>query len=150
MAKVILTSDDFGLSQIYNDKIVEMLQFGYLTSVSVMVKRISEKQNSQIQTLIDIYKSKEISIGLHLELSELDYLNDIEKQWLLFETIFCFCPNYLDLHKSNHFKGNFNDIAKFCNSKNIPFRKYSSVSTFVNTPTNSITDRKSTRLNSSH
>jgi len=138
MTKIILTSDDFGLSQIYNEKMIEMLQLGYLTSISVMVKRISEKQISQVQTLIDIYKNKKISIGLHLELSELDYLNNIDEQWLLFETIFGFYPNYLDLHKDDRFKGDFNEIAKICNSKKLPFRKYSSTNIFVNAPTNSI------------
>ena len=138
MAKIILTSDDFGLSQIYNEKIIEMLQLGYLTSVSIMVKRISEKQNLQVQTLIDIHKNREFSIGLHLELSELDYLNDINEQWSLFEAIFGFSPNYLDLHKDDRFKGDFNEIAKFCNSKNLPFRKYSATNIFVNAPTASI------------
>lgn len=138
MTSVILTSDDFGLSQIYNDKIIEMLQFGYLTSVSAMVNRITRKQTLQVEKLKDIYKNKDISIGLHLELSEYIFLTELKTQWSLFETIFGFYPDYLDLHKNNTFKGNYNEIAKFCNLQNIPFRKYSLTSIPVNTPTLSI------------
>lgn len=138
MTRVILTSDDFGLSQIFNEKIIEMLEFGYLTSLSVMINRITKEQTLQVQKLKDIYKNEDISIGLHLELSELDFLNEVNIQWTLFETIFEFCPDYIDLHKSNAFMGNYNEIAKFCNSKNIPFRKYSSTSTPVISPVFSI------------
>jgi predicted glycoside hydrolase/deacetylase ChbG (UPF0249 family) len=138
-AKVILTSDDFGLSKLYNEKIIEMLQIGYLTSVSVMIKKISEKQISQVNTLIDTAKNKDISIGLHLELSELDYLNEVNIQWSLFETIFGSSPDYLDLHKSNCFKGDYNELAKFCNLKNIAFRKYLATNIPVDSPTFSIT-----------
>jgi len=138
MGRIILTSDDFGLSQIYNEKIIEMLQLGYLTSTSVMVNRITEKQTLQVEKLKAIYKIKDISIGLHLELSECNFLDEIKTQWALFNTIFRFSPDYLDLHKNNTFEGDYNEIAKLCNLKNIPFRKYSLTSTPVNTPTLSI------------
>lgn len=137
--KVILTSDDFGLSLMYNEKIIEMLQFGYLTSVSVMIKRVSKEQTSQINKLIDINKSKNISIGLHLELSELNYLNEVQVQCSLFKTFFGFYPDYLDLHKSSSFKGNYDILAKYCNLKQIAFRKYSLTTIPVASPTLSIT-----------
>ncbi|MDR1005309.1 MAG: ChbG/HpnK family deacetylase [Bacteroidales bacterium] len=139
MIKLILTSDDFGLRKVYNEKIIEMLQLGYLTSVSVMVKRISEEQISQVHTLKDIDKNQDISIGLHLELSESNYLNEIEEQWSLFEVIFGFCPDYLDLHKNHSFKGDYNALAKFCNLKDIAFRKYPQTSRYVKQPTCTIT-----------
>lgn len=136
---IILTSDDFGLSTIYNEKILEMLESNYLTSTSVMVNRISAKQTYQINELISINKNNCISIGLHLELSEIDYINEIQLQFGLFEKYFGFAPDYIDIHKSNHFKGDYNKLAEFCNSKHIAFRQYPLTTCSVASPTLSIT-----------
>lgn len=136
---IILTSDDFGLSPVFNEKILEMLEANYLTSTSVMVKRISAKQLYQINELISINKSKNISIGLHLELPEIDYINEVQLQFCLFEKYFGFPPDYIDLHKNSHFKGDYNKLAKFCNSKHIAFRKYPLTTYPVASPTLSIT-----------
>ena len=104
-AKVILTSDDFGLSRIYNEKILEMLKIQEsLSSVSVMVKRISPEQITQLKELVNISKEKDISIGLHLELSSTNYIDEAEKQFFLFENYFGFSPDYIDIHKSSCLK----------------------------------------------
>lgn len=137
--KIILTSDDFGLSTIYNEKMLGMLEENLLTSVSVMVNRISESQHCQIKQLISIYKKKQISIGLHLELSELKNTNEVISQNISFEKILGFKPDYLDLHKARYIKGDFNIIADFCNNYHIAFRKYPQTTCFVASPSLSIT-----------
>ncbi len=139
VAKVILTSDDFGLSQIYNEKILEMLNIQEsLSSVSVMVKRISTEQMTQVKELIEISKRKDISIGLHLELSNINYIDETEEQFFLFENYFGFSPDYMDLHKSSYFKGDYDSLAEYCNLKHIAFRKYPLTTNIVISPTLSI------------
>lgn len=138
-AKVILTSDDFGLSRVYNEKILEMLSaHGYLSSVSVMVNRISVDQMFQVKELIKIYRRKDISIGLHLELSNVNYITELQEQFSLFEIHFGFSPDYLDIHKSSCFKGDYNLLAEYCNLKHVAFRKYQFTTIAVASPTRSI------------
>lgn len=138
-AKVILTSDDFGLSRIYNEKILELLKNQEsLSSVSVMVKRISTEQITQVKELANISKKKDISLGLHLELSNTDYIDEAKKQFLLFESYFGFSPNYIDIHKSSCFKGDYDLLAEYCNLQCVAFRKYPLTTKVVASPTLSI------------
>ncbi len=138
-AKVILTSDDFGLSRVYNEKILEMLKIQEsLSSVSVMVKRISPEQITQLKELVNISKEKDISIGLHLELSSTNYIDEAEKQFFLFENYFGFSPDYIDIHKSSCFKGDYDLLAEYCNLQCVAFRKYPLTTKAVASPTLSI------------
>ena len=138
-AKIILTSDDFGLSTVYNNKILEMLKQDLLTSVSVMVKRVSDDQLPQFEELIILKRNKQISIGLHLELSDCNYTNEMLLQFSLFEYYLGFKPDYMDLHKGGYFKGNLNIIADFCHFKHLAFRKYPLTTSIVACPNLSIT-----------
>ena len=144
MLKVILTSDDFGLSEIYNDKIIEQIESKTLTSVSIMVDKVTQSQQIQIQKLKVLINSNNISLGLHLELSNNDISVELARQWDMFLGVFQIEPNYIDIHKGSEFQGSFDDIATFCNLKAVPFRKYAKTKINVRSPDNSIT---ATRLN---
>lgn len=135
---IILTSDDFGLSTVYNEKILEMLRLGHLTSISILVKRISGEQTNQIDELINYHSKKNISLGLHLELTESELITDVQKQFLRFKELFGFAPESIDLHKNSLFKGDYNIIAEFCNAKHIAFRKYPSTTCLVASPSLSV------------
>jgi len=136
--KIILTSDDYGLSSLNDVKILEMLELEYLTSVSVMVKRISNKKNKQFSELINISERKNISIGLHLEFSEQDIINDVESQFNRFKDYLGVSPDYIDIHKNSHFKGDYNILAEFCHHSHIAFRKYPLTTSVVASPNLSV------------
>jgi predicted glycoside hydrolase/deacetylase ChbG (UPF0249 family) len=132
--RIILTSDDFGLSSVYNEKILEMLRLEFLTSVSVLVERISGEQTKQIDELINFHSKMNVSIGLHLELNDSELLTDVQRQFLHFNDFFGFEPEYIDIHKNSQFNGDYNILAEFCNIKHIAFRKYPSTTCFVASP----------------
>lgn len=139
MKKVILTSDDFGLSEIYNTKIIEQIESNKLTSVSTMVDKVTPSQQIQIQKLKALKNSNNISLGLHLELTNDNTSLELVRQWDKFFEIFQIEPNYVDIHKGSEFQGSFDDIASFCNLKDVPFRKYKNTKIKVRSPDNSIT-----------
>ena len=124
MRQLIINADDFGMSIIFNEVILELIEAGQILSTTVMVRRITESQQSQIEHLIKISKQYQISIGLHLEFSGSDYLNQIEKQVLTFEQWFGFFPSHLDIHKASHFKDSIAVVADYCHIKNIPCRNH--------------------------
>ena len=128
---MILTSDDFGMSLIFNKKIIELIKMGYLSSVSIMINRYTLEQTRQFDSILSYYKQNKISLGLHLEISEQNVISECQKQWNKFISIFGFKPNYIDIHKGKLIKNVHDLIANFCLSKNICFRKY--LKTKVNT-----------------
>lgn len=144
MVKVILTSDDFGLSSVYNKMMLELIENNKLTSVSIMINKVTKFQHNQVQKLQELKKSHTLSLGLHFEFSSLDINEELDNQWRLFVEIFKFSPNYIDIHKGSSFNGNFDSIALFCNKKNIPFRQYSSTKVQVKSPDISITATRTT------
>ncbi|WP_029292769.1 polysaccharide deacetylase family protein [Chryseobacterium hispalense] len=134
MAKLILTSDDFGLSKIYNEQMLRMLQLKLLSSVSIMVKRIDESQKDQIEELRILYVNQNFSIGLHLEISEDDDEQEYQKQWQDFESKLHLKPDYVDIHKGHLFSDQINCIASFCLDKDVCFRHYIQTTKIVKSP----------------
>lgn len=136
MGNIILTSDDFGLSKIYNREILMAIQSDLLSSVSVMVNGHIDQQKQQVQTLVALAAEKNISLGLHLEINANE--NDITRlcanQWAKFEAIVGITPNYIDIHKDHLFAKHYNDIANFCISKNVAFRKYKETTVQLKAP----------------
>ncbi len=62
--RVIINADDFGYSFGVNSGIREAIDHGVVTSTSVMVKRIAASEASEMA------KRKDISLGLHLDMTE--------------------------------------------------------------------------------
>jgi predicted glycoside hydrolase/deacetylase ChbG (UPF0249 family) len=133
---VILTSDDFGLSKIYNREILMAIQSDLLSSVSVMVNGNIAKQQQQVLTLLSLAEEKNLSLGLHLEINanENNIKNLCLDQWNAFVAILGVEPNYIDIHKDHLFTAHYNDIASFCVEKNVAFRKYKETTVQLKAP----------------
>ena len=121
MKKVILNADDFGLSRIFNQEILFLLEERVIRSTTVMADRIdTELQKSDIQQLLKI---KSISVGLHVEFtSDVDFEGEVSRQWQRFEDIFGRVPSHIDMHKHDHMEKGYPVIMNFAADLNVPFR----------------------------
>ena len=136
MGNVILTSDDFGLSKIYNREILMAIQSDLLSSVSVMVDGHIVKQQQQVSSLLELAEEKNVSLGLHLEIdsNENDIKNLCLRQWNKFVEVLGVEPDYIDIHKDHLFTIHYNDIANFCIEKNVAFRRYKETTVKLKAP----------------
>ncbi len=139
MPKLIVSSDDFGLSEIYNAKMIEMAQARLLSSISVLVRRNLKEQSTQLAAIKKLNDEKHISLGLHLEIAATDGEAVFEAQWKAFESLMHRRPDYLDIHKGHFHNVNFNVVAGFCLEKSIPFRKYEETTIEVRSPVGTLT-----------
>lgn len=122
MPKIILNADDFGYSKIFNNKILELLENWFLKSTTVMVDCISQDQNQQVERLIELSKTLEISVGLHIVFDLQKSLEwQIDLQFQKFIEIFGFSPSHLDIHKEKDFDC-VNATIKYWTDKNISVR----------------------------
>lgn len=124
MKYLIINADDFGLSKVFNTKILELAKNNLISSVSVMVNRINGEQDDQVQELAVLKALNNISVGLHFEFKDSNFKLETEKQFERFFTIFGFNPDHIDLHKSTYLKEAYPLIAQFCQEKSIPCRNY--------------------------
>lgn len=125
MTKLIINADDFGMSKIFNEKILDLLKKQYIKSTSVLVNRITKNQNRQIKELIKLQKNKKISIGLHLEIDIKKPLKtQMEKQLKKFISIFRFTPSHLDIHKLIHSKKVIRIANQFAQKHKLPIRNH--------------------------
>jgi len=136
MGNIILTSDDFGLSKIYNREILLALQSDLLTSVSIMVDGHLFRQQQQVLTLKLLAKEKNVSLGLHLEIgiNQRDIRELCLNQWNKFINILGLEPDYIDIHKDHLFRNHYDDIAGFCIEKKVAFRKYKETTVKLKAP----------------
>jgi len=81
MISLIINADDFGMSYVFNESILELCESQKITSTSVMVSDIAITQKSQINRLINYSNNSLISIGLHLNFTSPDYLNQTSNQF---------------------------------------------------------------------
>ena len=136
MGNIILTSDDFGLSAIYNREILIAIQSDLLSSVSIMVDGHIAKQQQQVSNLLTLAKEKNLSLGLHLEIPA--QVNSIlqlcQQQWNQFIDVLGVKPDYIDIHKDHLFRIYYNEIANFCVDKNVAFRKYKETTVKLKAP----------------
>jgi predicted glycoside hydrolase/deacetylase ChbG (UPF0249 family) len=56
MKYLIINSDDFGYSSVFNEKILELLHDGKISSTTVMVKWITDDQKNQLAKLKELWK----------------------------------------------------------------------------------------------
>lgn len=120
MIKLIINADDFGYSKVFNEVILDLIEKDLVPSTSVMVDKIGDNQKEQIDRLLDLSKSHNVSIGLHIEFKNTDFLDEIKRQYDRFVEIFGFEPIHIDLHKSTYLQDGYPVIMKFCEEKNIP------------------------------
>ena len=88
MPSLILTSDDFGLSKIFNQRMIELLQSNFLSSISIMINQVTSDQQNQIAEIKKMYAKNNFSLGLHLEVSEADDEATYQSQWIFPTQIF--------------------------------------------------------------
>ena len=124
MKYLIINADDFGYSKIFNDAILALVKNGLISSTTVMVNWITDEQSAQINQLVELTKSHNVSVGLHLEFSDDNFKFEIEKQYGKFFSLFGFKPSHIDIHKSTHLKEAIPIIIDFCKEKNLPCRNH--------------------------
>ena len=69
-----------------------------------MVNHITSSQNIQVQKLISLKNSHNVSVGLHLEFNNTSFNEEIQKQYDTFKNLFNFNPSHLDIHKPTELK----------------------------------------------
>jgi len=119
---LIINADDFGMSQIFNDVILDLIKKDLICSTTVMIDRITDNQKEQFDKLIALSKNKNLSIGLHLEFKDNDYPSQIKSQYKKFKDVLGFNPSHIDIHKAHSLMNSFSDVAEFCRKNNIPLR----------------------------
>lgn len=135
MGNIILTSDDFGLSKIYNREIISAIVSNLLSSVSIMVEGQIVNQQQQVGELLNLTEQQKISLGLHLEINDHEIIEELcNRQWTSFLAIIGREPDYVDIHKDHLFPHLYDAIANFCIERNVAFRKYKETTVPVNTP----------------
>jgi len=119
---LIINADDFGMSEVFNRVILDLIKKDLIKSTTVMIDRVTENQKKQFDVLINLSKSKNLSIGLHLEFKDSDYLTQIKSQYKKFKDILGFKPSHIDIHKAHGLKNSFFDVAEFCRENDLPLR----------------------------
>ena len=125
MKHLIITADDFGYSELFNKGILELLDRNHLTSTSVMVDRVDNSQKIQVQRLIELSKSHNISTGLHVEFKNTNFKSEVQKQFKRYMDLFGRKPDYIDIHKTIFLKEGYPVIQKFCLKEKLPCRNLS-------------------------
>lgn len=120
MKFLIINADDFGYSSVFNEKILELIEKDFITSTSVMIDSIDEKQKDQVARLIALSKEHNVSIGLHVEFMNTDFDSEIQRQYDVFVSMFGFIPAHIDLHKSVYLHDGYPYIIKFSEKMQIP------------------------------
>ncbi len=119
---LIINADDFGMSQIFNEVILDLIRNDLIRSTTVMVDRVTDNQKEQFDELISLSKDKNLSVGLHLEFNENNYPSQIKSQYQKFKDILGFNPSHLDIHKASTIRESISFVANFCSDKKIPCR----------------------------
>lgn len=125
--KVIINADDFGLSKVFNEVMLDLLENKLITSTTAMVDFLDEKQEFQINKLISLQKKNNFGIGLHLVFQDENFEIEIQRQYNLFQKIFKFLPSHLDIHKPSLFPSCIQVVEKYCIKNKISFRNKTEV-----------------------
>ncbi len=121
MKYLIINADDFGYSKIFNEEILKLLKEWKISSTTLMVNKINNTQQAQIDKLKEFLGNRDISIWLHLEIPTENYDKNINEQYKTFIKIMWTSPSHIDIHK--HPDENFIlSVIKFCKDKDIPYR----------------------------
>jgi chitin disaccharide deacetylase len=119
---LIINADDFGMSQIFNEVILDLIKKDLIRSTTVMIDRVTDNQKEQFDELIALSKNKNLSVGLHLEFKNSDYPSQIKSQYQKFKDTLGFNPSHIDIHKAHSLMDSFSDVAEFCRKNSLPLR----------------------------
>lgn len=124
MKYLIINADDFGYSKVFNKKILELLEKRLITSTSVMIEWIDNKQKNQLEKLKQIRETLKISVGLHIEFKNENFEKQIQEQFNKFIAIFKFEPDHIDIHKKTYLQNGYPAIMRFCFEQGIPCKNH--------------------------
>ena len=124
MVPLTINADDFGMSNVFNDFIIELLVNERMISTTVMVKRISKAQKLRIQHLRFIKETLDISEGLQVEFTNDQHLEQIQDQYRKFIDLFESAPSHMDVHKEHLHTKYHGLVGNFCKSENLPFKNH--------------------------
>lgn len=134
MVNLIINADDFGMSNTFNQCIIQLLIDKKITSTTVMVNRISDSQKVKVQELRYLINTSDISVGLHVEFTNDQHMKQVRDQFLKFKDLFGTLPSHLDIHKEHLYRKYHPIAAEFCRSKRLPFRNHGKKYSGVETP----------------
>lgn len=117
---LIVNADDFGYSHSINKGIVEAIENGIVTSTSVMVNAIAADEAK------DLTKYPDLSVGLHLELSEVVNVKaELERQIEKFVAIVGRQPDHIDTHKRHTTDEGIKEVLEiYAKTHNVPIRNF--------------------------
>jgi len=119
---LIINADDFGMSKVFNETILDLIEKNQICAVSVMVEGFAENQKKQFDRLIALSKNKKLDVGLHITFNTNDYAHQIDSQFKKFKSIFGFNPSHADVHKAHKFMDSLPYTAEFFRKTGIPLR----------------------------
>jgi predicted glycoside hydrolase/deacetylase ChbG (UPF0249 family) len=118
---------------------IEMAQSRFLSSISVLVERHLEEQYDQLVEITRLRTERQISLGLHLEITAGDGAAVFDRQWKIFDNLTGSVPDHIDVHKGHFHNVNFNAVGEFCLTKGVPFRRYEETTVQVASPAGTLT-----------
>ncbi len=123
---LIINADDFWMSYIFNEVILDVIEKNLITSTTVMVNRVEDIQKKQLDNLIYLSIHRNLSIWLHLDFinNDTDYISQINQQYKKFIKLFNFSPSHIDIHKPFNFEDSFYYVEDFCINNNLAFRNH--------------------------
>jgi len=120
MKKLIVNADDFCLSPIFNETILELLENKTILSTTVMVKRYTPDQDNQVEQLKNI---SDVGVGLHVEFESGENCREqIERQYEKFVELFNREPSHLDMHRHDFAEVAYPVLMQYATEKNMPYR----------------------------
>jgi chitin disaccharide deacetylase len=119
---LIINADDFGMSEVFNEVILDLIKKDLIRSTTVMINRVTESQKKQLEELTTLAETSNLSIGLHIEFKDSDYPTQIKSQYKKFKDILGFRPSHIDIHKAHGLTDSFSDVSEFCRENNLPLR----------------------------
>jgi len=127
MKGIIISADDFWISSSVNRAILDLAEKKLLSGTSVMMERISNDTQDDIEKLKKLRDDLKITIGLHIEFGCPEYSKRIVRQYKHYLNIFWSEPDVIDIHMSSKVyrdNGGALEVAKFAQSKWIPYRNH--------------------------
>lgn len=124
MVHLIINADDFGMSNTFNNCILQLLIDKKICSTTVMVNRISDSQKEKVQDLRNLIDASEVSVGLHVEFTYDQHLEQVHDQYRKFNDLFGRAPSHLDIHKEHLYTKYHPVVAYFCRNNRLPFRNH--------------------------
>ncbi len=124
MIKLIINADDFWYSLLFNKMILELIEEKAIKSTSFMVDEIIDKQEEQIEKLIQFKKKNFVSIWLHIYFKSNNFEEEIHRQFNKYISIFHFQPSHIDIHGRSYNEEVYDFLEKFCIQKNIPYKNF--------------------------